>query len=439
MKMKRFFAMLLAMLMLAGILAPVKAQAATSGKCGTNVKWSWDGKGTLTISGTGAMKNYVFNAESSQLINYPWWNFKEKITKIVIKDGVTSIGNNAFAYVNGEYDEETGTTKTFSVVIPPSVKKIGEGAFQWCSLNIINIPDTVTEIGRASFLTCQFATSIKISKNLKTIPQGAFSQCPKLTSVTIPSGVTKIESAAFSYNENLKTLTIPASVKTIEPGAFYSDSGHKITTIIFKGTKSAWNKLTAEDYNGNMLTSAKNVYCKPGVTTPVTLVVAAAGNKASMSVKATGKGLYYQWYYKKPGSTEWLVVSKNGTSATCSLTTATKHNGYVYRCKVTNKAGTTFGKEITLLTAKPKITSFPTSVTTREGKAAIFKVEAIGATRYQWQYRKPGGSWTNVVSNGTSATYKLTTEPKHDGYSYRCKVSNSLGTTITDRCKLTVY
>ena len=430
MKTKRFFAMLLALLMFAGLFAPVNAQAATSGKCGKNVKWNFASDGTLTISGTGAMYDYDCDENTGMPLT-PWSDLLDQIKKVVVKDGVTYIGSNALTYANME-----GGGYTLS--LSASVTKIGPYAFTWSSLMAIDIPDTVTEIGEGAFLACQFSKTLKISKNIKEIPNGAFSMCAGLVDVTIPSGVTKIGNQAFGWCDDIKTITLPSSVKSIGVAAFYSDIGHKVDWVCFKGTKAAWNKLIDVDGN-NMLTTAKKVYCKPGVTTSVTLVVAASGNKATMTVKATGTGLSYKWYYKKPGSTEWLAVSKNGTSATYSLTTAAKHNGYIYRCKVTNKAGTTYGKEITLITAKPKITSFPTSVTKKAGKVATFTVAAVGATKYQWQYKKPGGSWTNVSSNGSSATYKLTTKAKHDGYLYRCKVSNSIGTTTTDKCKLTVY
>ena len=62
---------------------------ATSGKCGTKVYWAYE-NGTLTISGEGAMDNY------STLSSRPWNDLRMSITKLVIEDGVTEIGNSAF-------------------------------------------------------------------------------------------------------------------------------------------------------------------------------------------------------------------------------------------------------------------------------------------------------------------------------------------------------
>ncbi|MBE6990653.1 MAG: hypothetical protein E7426_07925 [Ruminococcaceae bacterium] len=55
---------------------------------------------------------------------------------------------------------------------------------------------------------------------------------------------------------------------------------------------------------------------------------------------ASGTSLSYQWYYRTSSTGTWTAVSAaSGKTATYSLTTATRHNGYQYRCKVSNAAG----------------------------------------------------------------------------------------------------
>ena len=63
--------------------------AAASGSCGTDVKWAYS-NGTLKITGTGAMTDY------SRWSAAPWYSYREQITKIVISEGITYIGNRAF-------------------------------------------------------------------------------------------------------------------------------------------------------------------------------------------------------------------------------------------------------------------------------------------------------------------------------------------------------
>ena len=85
--------------------------------------------GTLTISGNGPMKNYGFGGA-------PWYSSRESITAIVVKDGVTSIGDSAFAVCMG----------LTSVIISNSVTEIGESAFFKCKhLTSVVIPNSVTK------------------------------------------------------------------------------------------------------------------------------------------------------------------------------------------------------------------------------------------------------------------------------------------------------
>ena len=249
---------MLAVLMLAGLLTPLTASAATkSGSCGKKAKWTYDGKGTLTISGTGAMKDYSNN---SGVFDTPWWGFRDKITRIVIKEGITTIGANAFAYVGG-YDMEKGRAITFSLSIPSTVKKIGEYAFSWSSLDRIYIPDTVSEIGRGAFVTCQYATDIYISRSLTVIPDGAFQMCAKIDNVMIPFGVETIESGAFTYCNNLKTIYFPSSLKTIRAYAFNgTECMTWLDVVYYNGTEKAWYKNVTVEEGNDGLSRLKKFY-----------------------------------------------------------------------------------------------------------------------------------------------------------------------------------
>lgn len=85
------------------------------------------------------------------------------------------------------------------------------------------------------------------------------------------------------------------------------------------------------------------------------------------------------------------------------------------------------------------ITVQPSDETVKEGEIATFYVNASDATGYQWYYQKPGEtSWNRVKINGSSATYTLTTEARHNGYKYRCKISSDIGTVYSSIAVLTV-
>ena len=86
-------------------------------RCGSNATYTYvESTGTLTISETGAMKDYDLDNRP------PWYNYCSSIKKVVINNGVTSIGSYAFY----------NCTKLTSVTIPNSVTSIGESAFDDC-------------------------------------------------------------------------------------------------------------------------------------------------------------------------------------------------------------------------------------------------------------------------------------------------------------------
>ena len=131
-----------------------------SGNCGAdgdNVTWTLDSNGTLTVSGTGKMKDFSDNLgyvlSSSHVINirgkpYPKTS---QVLRIHINSGVTHIGNHAFH----------NCSNLQSVTIPDSVTNIGECSFQGCSnLRNITIPDTVLDIGDGAFRGCDDLSDI---------------------------------------------------------------------------------------------------------------------------------------------------------------------------------------------------------------------------------------------------------------------------------------
>ena len=234
-----------------------------SGSCGENVTYSFvSSTGTLTISGTGDM--YSYSDESDR----PWHNYRSSIKKVVINNGVTSIGSGAFSYCSG----------LTSVTIPNSVTSIGSGAFSYCtgltSINVaednlnyasidgvlyskdkktlikcpegktgsITIPNSVTSIGKEAFSLCTGLTSVTIPNSVMSIGNFAFSGCSGLTSVTIPNSVTSIEKYAFSGCTGLTSVTIPNSVASIGSSAFYGCDG--LTSMTVEATNPPYYSST---------------------------------------------------------------------------------------------------------------------------------------------------------------------------------------------------
>ena len=186
----------------------IAASAASSGNCGdsgSNVTWSLDDNGTLTISGSGKIEDYRSD------IDQPWYSNRSDITSVVIEPGVTSIGSQAF------YECSNLT----SITIPSGLTSIGEQAFGNCTgLTSITIPSGFISIGDYAFWNCTGLTSITIQNGVTSIGTGAFWNCSGLTSITIPSSVTSIGVNVFYGCSGLTDITVDSN-----NSSFCSESG----------------------------------------------------------------------------------------------------------------------------------------------------------------------------------------------------------------------
>ena len=195
--------------------------------------------GTLTFSGEGAMENY-------QTMHFvaPWKEISNQIKKIVIENGVTSIGSNAFYQCSD-------IQATLDLSDAKALTSIGNNAFYGCKklTGSLEIPDSVTEIGAEAFLDCNnlsgnfelpeglqsvgndafyncynLTGGLKLPDTVTSIGTGAFYNCANLDGyLVLSSSLTKIPKIAFNNCVNLKVedkLVIPSSVTVIEDAAF---------------------------------------------------------------------------------------------------------------------------------------------------------------------------------------------------------------------------
>ena len=159
------------------------------------MEWYLSVDGTLTVSIEGDMSNYD-EGET------PWDLQRDDIKKIVIKEGVTRIGDLAFG----------GCRNLTSVEIPNTVKSIGVRAFVECiHIPSIEIPNSVTSIEEQAFSRCDDLTSIEIPNSVTSIGYQAFYNCYRLASVTIGNSVTDIAKEAFYALPALTSITFKGS------------------------------------------------------------------------------------------------------------------------------------------------------------------------------------------------------------------------------------
>ena len=367
---KRLISLLVALCM-AVTLLPVSAITAwaedppKSGNCGatgdgSDVTWqlteNTDGSSTytLTISGSGAMKDFQFGSHQ------PWYSFQKQITSVVISSGVTSIGNSAFALF----------ANLTHVDIADSVISIGLDAFYYCSnLTDITIPQSVKYIGPVAFYHCTSLSSITLSNNITSIGNGAFSECTTLTSITIPSSVTSIGSNVFTGCTSLNDISYSGTSESVisalsgyAPTLVTFDYGDKVPEAerMIKVFVKTGGTLTAPttippvagyEFKG-WLTEDGELYDFPGAPTGQLTLYAKWEKKPdpdppkSGNCGAAGDGSDVTWHLTKntdDPSTYTLTISGSGAMENYLMSS--------------NQPWCSFRKQITSVVVSPGVTS----------------------------------------------------------------------------------
>ena len=199
----------------ASSLSQNAADLIDSGSCGKNATWELYKDGTLYIKGTGAMQDYNWNYnETTKIVTTgaPWHDsHSASVKKLVVEDGITSIGNDAFS------DCES----LVSAELAEGITSIGDGAFTGCyDLEKINIPNSVTSIGYDAFDSCWTLPSLELPSGLSKLESSAVS-FTAFKELTVPHGVKVVDSYLAAYNDNLTTVTLEEGVEEIWHRAFW--------------------------------------------------------------------------------------------------------------------------------------------------------------------------------------------------------------------------
>ena len=166
----------------------------------------------VVISGTGAM----FNFANANEIDIPWYKFANRVTKVVISEGITEIGANSF----------NGFSKMKSI-------DFGENS-------------SVTKINNLAFYNCTSSSfrSLKTPASLQVIGENSFGNT-KLIEIVLNEGLVKISDKAFYGSNAIKTAIIPESLQVIGEGAFHPGikgstvNDHKLSKVYYLGSDPA--------------------------------------------------------------------------------------------------------------------------------------------------------------------------------------------------------
>ena len=239
MEIKRWTAMLLCIILCTGSIPCNAVTKKTSGTDGNGNTWVYDVKTkTLTFSGDKGIKDFVMDGHIPEPDWYVWHG---KAEHIIINDGITAIGKEAFY----------AFTEAKSVIIADSVTRIGNGAFTACmNLRFVKLSVNIKSIEGDAFYGCERLEQLTLPDTLKTLgtlgaclklkeismPDSVFKtnknlfyDCRSLTKIKLPKGMKEIKPRDFANCKNLKTLEIPEAVTTVSMSAF---SGTKLKKIM---------------------------------------------------------------------------------------------------------------------------------------------------------------------------------------------------------------
>lgn len=152
-----------------------------TGTCGAEVRWHFNQEsGELTICGTGPMTDYFSETET------PWYDYQEKIKKLLVEEGVTTLSDYGFA----------GCSNMKEIVLPSTMEILGTYSLR---------------------------------------------DCAALTEVKVPEGVRLIGAKVFSVCAGLKKIYLPLSLKAVDMKAFEKTT--ELKEVVYAGNSSQWNQI----------------------------------------------------------------------------------------------------------------------------------------------------------------------------------------------------
>lgn len=221
----------------------------TIGQDANGISWALytnDSGYTLMFSGIGAMADYAYKDA------VPWSKYNvgdkfDKINKVVVKEGITHIGELCLAYLGFDLGMD-GAIKV-DVSLPDGLESVAADAFMHSyGLKSIKIPQGLSTIGNRAFYGCHNLAAITADEVNETYRAEGNCLLKDIDGIygddemvvlgcynsRIPEGVRYIGGNAFAGQKRLKSITIPSSVEEIygygeEFGAFAYSALESIT------------------------------------------------------------------------------------------------------------------------------------------------------------------------------------------------------------------
>ena len=356
-----------------------------SGACGSGLTWTLE-DGTLTVSGSGSMADFSVPAE------VPWFAWQEEIARVVIKDGVTSVGSRAFA----------GCTAVKSVEIGSEVWYIGHYAFADCGgLTELTLPEGVKTVDDYAFSGCSGLEKLTLPDSLTTIDLYAFGDCTALTEVELPCTMAMLGEHAFYGCTSLKEVIIPVSMRRVASHAF--GGCESIENVYYDASPEKWEYILFGIDNEYLKDAIIHYQYKNGVPEIV-----------NTELERDEVGFYvFDYARKEPVAGAAIVI--NGTTVLsgadgCAAIALTEGNyNFTLSCDGYADQNITMnleGREMYVLSMMPRA-EMPTvfSVELYEGDSPVC---SNVLTERGYIKEGSGGSYTLALSGGYDGSYVST-------------------------------
>ena len=276
---------------------PYGVESEASGTLTSTMKWYLEKNGTLTITGTGRMPDFPN-------IGAPWYPYIDSITKIVLSEGITTVGSYAFVRCKN----------AASVVFPSTLREIHTYGFDNCrSLKELNLPYGLQRIDRCAFSECVALTRLDLPDSVTTVDGSIFSNNANLRYVKLSAGMRTIPDSMFFNTDNLQTVIIPDGITSIGDTAFRGCDGitsitlpKQITSIGVAAFADCKNlrSIYVDDANPNFCDVNGILFSKdmktlinyPGGRTAYSYTVPDGVTSLAYGAFGTARNLYYVYF-----------------------------------------------------------------------------------------------------------------------------------------------
>jgi len=265
-----------------------------------------------TLSASESNIELIIGKDVKNIPAYMFYSSRNNSKRICVVKKVTIEENSVLETIGAYAFKEAGLFTDF--VFVPTIKSIGDYAFEGADIESVNLSDNIESIGIRAFYECSFIESISIGKNLKTLGDRAFEGCGKVKEIyynaidaeiavlkvafgsrcgnlaegikltigkdvlVVPNSMfytteqittiefeegcacTIIETNAFRELKNLVDIVLPETITTIEKNAFFlnDSTNNSLQYIYFRGTKNQWTSIDVG--TNNTMISDEKVY-----------------------------------------------------------------------------------------------------------------------------------------------------------------------------------